>query len=758
MSLARSFLSELLSNSLLQQVAPLLAVVLIPVFVLSLVKHFDPLASSVLFMLSSLSAALPWNWGNSHSPPRSQPERPKKKKPLRTRADQLLANGDAKPEKTLESSEDGSYDYYPGLVNVSGTYCFMNSTMQALASLSYLQPRIDSIHDKAEALDVPTPVVDALQELLHTLNTPKSYSSPIRPIRMIDALSNHEPGKKSPLFSSREHQDAQELFQLVSECIKKETSAVDNEGLRDRGLGGLSQNLPATARELGKNVFDGLTANRRSCVECGYTEAVMHFAFDSWQLNLPRMATNCNIEDCLADYTRLELLMDCICRKCSMLATLCRLRQDAERLTEAAKADENASSSKKKRAREARKLEANVKAALEEERIEDDIKGVKMERVYSKASTKQAMIARPPPVLALHLNRSMHYGNYATKNTCRVDFPELLDLTPYTTSGKLSTSPSVPISSPPPPIPRSSTPIPSMFSTQRVIYRLSALVCHYGQHSFGHYVCYRRKPRPLSAGASRFNPPKMPHYPQCDCETCTKYGPVRESDEDDEQILASARPGRGWLRISDDSVSECGIESVLQEGSAAFMLYYERVVQPRPHIYPLGSPKGSEDTVKPKANGSTTSMVTLASGDTAMPCEAPNAATPERTFGARVIRSVEAGRSWSSGVSTRESSSSPRTSSNSVLRAQTRDSSLQVDGVKGKVPLTKTPKIEIIPALQPDASPSPDLASPPSLSEPPIHSPSPSPARRPPPQHRIQSPQSIRTRQISPARTVGLRA
>ena len=77
-----------------------------------------------------------------------------------------------------------------------------------------------------------------------------------------------------------------------------------------------------------------------------------------------------------------------------MLATLCRLRQDAERLTEAAKADEKASSSKKKRAREARRLEANVKVALEEERIEDDIKGVKMERVFSKASTKQAMVAR----------------------------------------------------------------------------------------------------------------------------------------------------------------------------------------------------------------------------------------------------------------------------------------------------------------------------------------------------------------------------
>jgi hypothetical protein len=36
-------------------------------------------------------------------------------------------------------------------------------------------------------------------------------------------------------------------------------------------------------------------------------------------------------------------------------------------------------------------------------------------------------------------------------------------------------------------------------------------------------------------------------------------------------------PGRGWLRASDDAVREVGIETVLQEGSGAFMLYYERV-------------------------------------------------------------------------------------------------------------------------------------------------------------------------------------
>lgn len=103
---------------------------------------------------------------------------------------------------------------------------------------------------------------------------------------------------------------------------------------------------------------------------------------------------SCQLEECLSDYTRLELLNDCICRKCSMLATHKRLVSEAERATEAASGAHEVSSSKKKRAREARKLEARVKAALDEGRIEENIKGVKMEKVFSRCSTKQAMIAR----------------------------------------------------------------------------------------------------------------------------------------------------------------------------------------------------------------------------------------------------------------------------------------------------------------------------------------------------------------------------
>ncbi|KAF6758403.1 hypothetical protein DFP72DRAFT_1107022 [Ephemerocybe angulata] len=156
--------------------------------------------------------------------------------------------------------------YYPGLVNISGTYCFMNAMLQALASLSYLQPHIDAIHAKAEALDVPTPVVDTLKELLHDLNTPRSSYTSLRPVEIIDVLRALTKGCTNSLLYSREHRDAQELFQVVSKCLKIEIAAVDKEGAWDHGFGAFAQ-PEETTKKIGKSMFNGLTAwNRRSCI------------------------------------------------------------------------------------------------------------------------------------------------------------------------------------------------------------------------------------------------------------------------------------------------------------------------------------------------------------------------------------------------------------------------------------------------------------------------------------------------------------
>ena len=61
--------------------------------------------------------------------------------------------------------------------------------------------------------------------------------------------------------------------------------------------------------------------------------------------------------------------------------------------------------------------------------------------------------------------------------------------------------------------------------------------------------------------------------------TYSRHSPRSTSSyhwQDHSETLSGS--GKGWLRISDDSVVECGIENVMAEGSGAFMLYYERAV------------------------------------------------------------------------------------------------------------------------------------------------------------------------------------
>lgn len=352
---------------------------------------------------------------------------------------------------------------------------------------------------------------------------------------------------------------------------------------------------------------------------------------------------------------------------------------------------------------------------------------------------------KPPPVLALHLNRSMHYGQYAAKNNIRIAFSEILDLTSFTTSGNLSTVPSIPISTPPPNIPRSTTPIPAHYAIPRTIYRLSAVVCHYGQHSFGHYVCYRRKPRPPSSGDARFAPPKLADPLGCECEKCERFSPVR--DEDDAFNAERSRPGHGWLRISDESVREVGIETVLQEGSGAFMLYYERVVQSRPGIYPTNS----EETLKPisvglvpNANLSVSSLASVGNGSLLHAMEERK----PRILGPRIVRSVapSRGRSLSAAPSERDSISGSSGSTDSSTTPKAR-SPTPVNGdarlaasviVKPTVSLDHDASLlsSSLPNLPPKPTPAP------APSEPETKPPSPQTSRTSGSRH-IQSPQPV---------------
>ncbi|KAJ7636341.1 hypothetical protein FB45DRAFT_828651 [Roridomyces roridus] len=610
-----------ISASFLPQTFPLLIFVFFFVF-------FLPLISLRLLSWMALGTSfLPWNWTHQIDRDAEEEEDPSKERAVQERT------------KKAPTEEDA---LFPGLVNMSGTHCFMNSTLQALASLSALPSYLTAIRTRAETLDVPTPVVDALLDLLTQLDTPASRGRALRATALVEALctsnsssssssvgassfwskSSTSNARAAALLASHEHQDAQEFFQLISECVREERARVVAECTREFGLvGALEETDVGEEDELGLPLspFDGLTATRRACVRCGYTAAIRHFAFDTLQLPLEMSggwgATP--LATLLHTYTSLEILQDCPCRRCELRATAHRLADELVLLEapvapthvggmvvdgsgglHAEPPSENNGKARARRIKAVKRMHARVVRALEAGRIEeedlagwdlgnggttDPLKGIQIERVPGGVCTRQSMLGRPPAILALHINRSIHTGMRMVKNGAHVAFPEILDVAPFTTGGVISVEPTMELNG----RGRGSRVGDSYSRPQNQVdleeeeclYRLAAVVCHYGQHSFGHYVCYRRAPVPSLSDVSPSSSAFMPAPP-----------PTRAVD-------------MGWLRISDAHVERCALEEVLAEGGSVFMLYYERVPPPEPPV-PNMDPNDSAETLKPGMFGS----------------------------------------------------------------------------------------------------------------------------------------------------------
>ncbi|OLY77921.1 Ubiquitin carboxyl-terminal hydrolase 16 [Smittium mucronatum] len=163
----------------------------------------------------------------------------------------------------------------------------------------------------------------------------------------------------------------------------------------------------------------------------------------------------------------------------------------------------------------------------------------------SSMSTKQSIIARPPSLLTLHLARSaISYDGDIIKNNCFVKIPEFLDLTSYVTNGTLETSD-----------PTKSIKDPSN-DDERVIYKLVSLVVHFGTHSYGHFITYRRKP------SGQLITPLM---------SSTKLSSLKNHDD----FRASSENSNDWYFVSDEEVQRVSIRDAL--GANPYLLFYERI-------------------------------------------------------------------------------------------------------------------------------------------------------------------------------------
>jgi len=403
--------------------------------------------------------------------------------------------------------------------------CYQNSVLQGLASLDSLSgyltnPKIEE--ELVEGASKPEmKMAEALKGLIATLNDPANNG---KRIWTPATLKN---------MSSWQQQDAQEYFSKVLDEIDKEVGKVAKLIQTSQGFeSDDSSDSKSTSSEVlpistFRNPLEGLIAQRVGCTQCGYSEGLSMIPFNCLTVPLGK-AWEYNVLQCLDEYTKLENIEGVECGKCTLLKFQKQLSTIFDRTRNAPESQVHLQCKQR--------LEA-VNEALEEDDYEDKTLNQKCKippkNRVSSTKTRQAVVARPPKSLVVHVNRSLfdELTGELKKNYSQVRFPKNLDLGPWClgSSGTSKDGSAEEWLLDPEQAMVASSQHPSRL--RGPIYELRAVVTHYGRHENGHYICYKKHP-------------------------------VFESEKEQ------------WWRLSDDDVTKVTEDAVLSQGGV-FMLFYD---------------------------------------------------------------------------------------------------------------------------------------------------------------------------------------
>ncbi|MCJ1386555.1 hypothetical protein MMC17_009681 [Xylographa soralifera] len=447
----------------------------------------------------------------------------------------------------------------PGLGNWDNS-CYQNSVIQSLAALPSISPFLtQTISTNIEASGPST--ATALQSVIQDLNNPMNAGQRLWTPAELKTMS------------SWQQQDAQEYYSKVLDQVDKEAARSVMQKRRHTGLGKIEGLIPTSreptegdnpdvaqcrfdllpeepAYKFLSNPLEGLLAQRVGCLKCGFVEGLSLIPFNCLTLPLGQQ-WEYDLESCLDEYTTLESISGVECSKCTLLrhkVQLQRLLQRTQMSSE--KIPERPSISEALHHSVRTRLSAVCEALENEDFSEVTLTNKCQIPVKGRIETtksKQAVIARLPKALTIHVNRSVFNERTGalSKNQASVRFPKLLDLTPWclgssNLSGRKDTIAETWNTDP------SSSMLSDSFTDEADapsedsgnLFILRAVITHYGRHENGHYICYRRDPQDIS---------------------------LLDDDEGDR-----------WWRLSDEEVSEVSEEVVLDQGGV-FMLFYERL-------------------------------------------------------------------------------------------------------------------------------------------------------------------------------------
>ena len=451
----------------------------------------------------------------------------------------------------------------PGLGNWDNS-CYQNSVLQGLAALESLPAFL-----RSNTAGVLGATQKALDETIARLNDPANVGKTFWTPAELKSMS------------SWQQQDAQEYFSKISDELEKDTAKAAKkrpgsgletllrvEWRRKRSTSSESTSPSQTGAKIRsedstrveqlpeevaslivRNPLEGLLAQRVGCQQCGYVEGLSLVPFNCLTVPLGRQWMY-DVRSCLDDYTTLEPINGVECAKCTLLQAKQQMKQLLAKFYPNAGEGRSALDEATKTFQlSLRERLSVIIQALEDENFSDQVLKncqIPSNKRVSTTKTRQAVIARSPRSLVLHVNRSNfdELTGIQSKNSATVRFPQQLDLAPWC----LGHDPSFDNENDGVET-WNVDPSKSMLSTEDCtekldsgnVYELRAVITHYGRHENGHYICYRRSPYSKKI--------------------------------DDDKEFESSTP---WWRLSDEDVTEVDESTVLAQGGV-FMLFYEQV-------------------------------------------------------------------------------------------------------------------------------------------------------------------------------------